>query len=303
MAAARVIGKALPRCRAALGRKGNCRGFSSGGRSSDDLDVQALLSDIPPSKSKNAASSEAGPKMWESVMKEPSQASISPEWDFLGELHASQLKHSQNRFSFSSSSSKASTSSRSLADDGFDFLAEDHQRPSPSPKEPALEPRDLPEQNLFHAASFKLIRDTFAKAPSDTGKKLVRDSLGGDSSALFFEPSSKEVDPRSLAEVEDGRFFSTKDPALTLKTYTYAELGEKLRNARPPKEQILSSAVGLSFGELRTRIQTIEAEEYKDTSQEFWDLKASLAELKSFKKDPTRQLSCKLLCQAALLDY
>ncbi|KAI5079243.1 hypothetical protein GOP47_0004722 [Adiantum capillus-veneris] len=289
MAAARAaIGKALPRGRALVV---NSRVFSSRKGSSDDFDVEAFLSDVPPRQSKNAASSEAGkggPSMWESLMKQPPKTSTSSKWDFLKDLDAAHVQRSRSPSSF-----------RNLAESGIDFLAEDFQRFPPSRKEPASasEQPELGEQALLHAASFKLIKDTLSKAPSDTDKKALGDTLGFDSSAFFSStgPFPKEADSRTLAEVEQGSFFTTKDESsLNFKAYTYEELGQKLRSVRPPEEQILSSATGLSFGELRTRIQKIEQDEREGPKHEFLEIKESLNHLKVFRKDPTSQLSCKL---------
>lgn len=206
-------------------------------------------------------------------------------WDFLQELQNSG-KRSQSRPS--SSSPPSSPSFRHMANSGLDFISEDFERPVPPRKESASEHG---EESVLSALSYKLIRDTFqpSKKPTDDAeRKILDDTLGMDSRHLF----SSALDTRSLAEVE-GNFYSTGDQSsLDIKTYTYEELGEKLRKARPPKELILSSATGLSFGELRSRFQQIEKEEQdgQDTKPDYRDIKESLNHLKN-SKDLKRQLS------------
>lgn len=250
------------------------------------------------SKSTEASSGETG--LWKSLMKKPgsddgekkqtlSSSSSSPSpWDFLKDLN----NVSTRPRSSTAQSSSSRPSFRKLADSssGFDFLSETLNSPvrASEPSEQGPE-----EGSILHIASFKLLRDSFQKASTQpyretVGIKSLNETLGLDSGSLFSsqETWSKPVDSRTLAEVE-GNFYSTLDrsPAEDIKTYTYEELGEKLRQVRPPKEQLLFSATGLSFGELSIRLQMIEqieseAVEEKDSLSDYKELKESLNHLR-----------------------
>ncbi|KAH7414750.1 hypothetical protein KP509_14G008700 [Ceratopteris richardii] len=171
---------------------------------------------------------------------------------------------------------------RNLSDSRNDFLQDEIDRPSPVQKEQPSGSQDVRGDNLYSSMTFKLLKDTFTHTGNADKKTLNGTDLSG-----LQKTASQRVESQSLSEVE-GSFYSTldQDSRLELKTYTYEELGEKLRRVRPPKEQILSSATGLSSGELRARLERIEEEE----STVGMVLKEGLSKLRP---SPKRQLTRK----------
>lgn len=301
--------RVVPLCRAVLAGKEVGRALSSGSGSARDADMEALFANVPSSTSSAAKASSGESNFWKSLVGEPSSSSssrteVEDKWGFLKDINMSYPPRSSRPLPQKSFSSGSSF--RNLRDQGIDFLREDLERPTTTLSEPA-EQQEFGEESLLKSASFKLLRDSFQKVSMQPAggetvgiKSTLQEAMGLDPSLFSSsETWSKPVDSRSLAEVE-GNFYSTMDqsPAEDIKTYTYEELGEKLRQARPPTEEMLSSATGLSFGELRTRFQKIEqmengGKENKDDRTDYEELRDSLNQLKPIgpMKSATKQLS------------
>lgn len=307
-------------CRRASSDSGSAR--NRGGDGGNEF--ESLFGKPSPSKSGSSSSSSSEPAFWKSLMKdsgstkadsETKQGSPSTtEWDFLKEIKLSSSSSSSSRSFASQDASR--TSFRKLGDSGagFDFLsADDLERPytkRDAVKEEGKQEEgeiDFGEQSIMKSASFQLLRESFQKVSQPANDmKTLDNALGLDSGTLFTsqEPWLKSLGSQTLAEFE-GNFYSSSDarPSEDVKTYTYEELGSKLQQVRPPKDQILFSATGLSFGELRTRLQKVEeleneAVEEDEQSRNYRDLRESIGHLRDGVQSPkalsaTKHLSCK----------
>ncbi|KAH7414747.1 hypothetical protein KP509_14G008500 [Ceratopteris richardii] len=295
MSAARVAERVLLRWKYGCAGVESYRALSTGGpRSHRDLDLENLLEDTPSRRTPSSAFEYANqrkpagshgrgtePSFWQNLIGGSEKAPAS--WDDVIEDLQNKVPR-QNR----SPPAPSTPSFRNLSDSGIDFLQDEIDLPSPVQKEQPSGSQDVRGDSLYSSMTFKLLKDTFT-LPGNADKKTLNGTLGTDLSGLQ-STAFQRVESQSLSEVE-GSFYSTldQDSRLELKTYTYEELGEKLRMVRPPKEQILSSATGLSFGELRARLERIEEEETKlGQNEEYMVLKEGLSKLRPFH---TRQLT------------
>lgn len=212
---------------------------------------------------------------WSSLLNKPKDGTAKDEesWDF--------LKADAPRDRLQGSTSDSS-SYRKLGDagSGFDFLSEALDLPAKDTERPEQDPG---EENILHNASFNLLRDSFRKTSMQAdreGSSPVWEALSSQ------ETWTKPLDSRSLPELERS-FYTVQDraPKKEEKEWTYEELGEKLRQVRPPKEQQLTGAMGLSFKELRDRLEKMEQLE-KEVPEpkamvDYKELRDSLEELRS----------------------
>ncbi|KAH7414751.1 hypothetical protein KP509_14G008800 [Ceratopteris richardii] len=144
--------------------------------------------------------------------------------------------------------------------------------------------RDLDSENSLEDTPSRRTPSSSFEYTGNADKKTLNGTLGTDLSGLQ-KTASQRVKSQSPSEVE-GSFYSTldQDSRLELKTYTdQEELGEKLRRVHPPKEQIVSSATGFSFGERRAGLERIEEEQSKvGQNDEYMVLKEGLSKLNPF---------------------